>query len=260
MASTNREHDVFDQFNPHLYEHFNSTIDWIKQSRTCLRGVATSVRSVRGFAAVRLAEARRSILIKLEFAVEQAQRELGKWERRHYPTLPPDMRWYVGHPLDEMRGALQDLLATNEAEALTIAADRFRAASPPLGDAFRKLENLMRVCIDTMPPRPIPVARYCGPPLPDAAKPRTPAKKRRRKAKRKPHPLTEKQLEAAQLVGEHKGDIAAAARAAGKSRTAMRNLYHKAMRKLGRKAIQHATQALPTDKRGQINVADEEEE
>jgi predicted DNA-binding protein (UPF0251 family) len=84
-------------------------------------------------------------------------------------------------------------------------------------------------------------------------------RKRRRKTERKITPISPKQAEAVQLVAEHKGNIAAAARAAGKSRAAMQNLYDKAMKKLGKKAIEHATQALPTDKRGQVSIPEDEE-
>src|SRR5262249_28130459 len=51
--------------------------------------------------------------------------------------------------------------------------------------------------------------------------------RRRRASPRKPTPLTPQQTEAMRLVGEHKGNIAAAARSAGKSRTAMDKLYKK---------------------------------
>jgi hypothetical protein len=84
--------------------------------------------------------------------------------------------------------------------------------------------------------------------------------KRRRKTARAPAPLTPKQVEAVQLIGEHKGNISAAARAAGKSPQAMTKLYEKASKKLGKKAVEHVTQRLPIDNRGQEAVAAEEEE
>jgi hypothetical protein len=56
------------------------------------------------------------------------------------------------------------------------------------------------------------------------------------------------------LVGEHKGNISAAAHVAGKSRQAMKKSYDKAMAKLGKKTVKHATQRLPTDRRGQETV------
>jgi len=83
---------------------------------------------------------------------------------------------------------------------------------------------------------------------------------RRRASPRKPTPLTAAQTEAMQLVGEHKGNFAAAAKAAGKSRTMMIKLYEKATAKLGKKAVKHLTQRLPTDHRGQEIIAAEEEE
>jgi predicted DNA-binding protein (UPF0251 family) len=84
--------------------------------------------------------------------------------------------------------------------------------------------------------------------------------KRRRATERKPTPLTPEQTEAVQLVGEYKGNIAAAARAAGKSRTAMVKLYRKATAKLGKKAIKHITQPMPRDRRGQETIAADEPE
>jgi hypothetical protein len=81
---------------------------------------------------------------------------------------------------------------------------------------------------------------------------------RRRRAPRQPTELTETQIEAVHLVGEHRGNIAAAANAAGKSRQAMGKLYKKAMQKLGKKAVEKVrTRPLPTDRRGQIDVADD---
>jgi hypothetical protein len=59
------------------------------------------------------------------------------------------------------------------------------------------------------------------------------------------------------LVGEHKGNVAAAARAAGKSRTAMLKLYQKANKKLGKRAVNHTTRRLPVDNRGQVTISDE---
>jgi hypothetical protein len=89
----------------------------------------------------------------------------------------------------------------------------------------------------------------------EADKPRDPVTKRRRGATRKPTPLTEKQTEALYLVEDHKGNISAAARAAGKSYQVMQRLYEKALRKLGRTATRTLTQRLPTDRRGQVNLA-----
>jgi predicted DNA-binding protein (UPF0251 family) len=72
-------------------------------------------------------------------------------------------------------------------------------------------------------------------------------KRRRQSAARKPTPLTAKQAEAMHLVGEHKGNFAAAGRAAGKSRQAMQKLYNKALRKLGKSAVKTYTNRLPTE-------------
>ena len=96
------------------------------------------------------------------------------------------------------------------------------------------------------------VAASATEPMPAAKRPR----KRRRQTPKAPAPLTPRQAEAVHLVGEHKGNMAAAARAAGVSRTAIEKLYRKAMEKLGKKAVERIkTQALPIDKRGQANLA-----
>jgi hypothetical protein len=87
-------------------------------------------------------------------------------------------------------------------------------------------------------------------------KPARKPKRRRRASPKKPVPLTAKQVEAMQLVGEHKGNFTAAGKAAGKTPTAMRKLYNKACAKLGTKTVKHATQRLPEDRRGQATVED----
>jgi predicted DNA-binding protein (UPF0251 family) len=82
-------------------------------------------------------------------------------------------------------------------------------------------------------------------------------RKRRRKADRPVAPLTAKETEAAQLVGEHKGSFASAAHAAGVSRQAMAKRYKKAMAKLGESAARQKrpqTQRLPEDRRGQATI------
>jgi DNA-binding CsgD family transcriptional regulator len=76
--------------------------------------------------------------------------------------------------------------------------------------------------------------------------------------KRKPsvdRPLTEKQTEAVQIVGESKGDIAAAARRLGRNPKTIRQHYNAAMGKMGKTVVKHATQRLPSDRRGQANIA-----
>jgi hypothetical protein len=82
------------------------------------------------------------------------------------------------------------------------------------------------------------------------------AKRRRRNPQQKTYPLTERQAETVHLMGEHKGNRTAVARAMGVSRAAIIKLYKKAITKLGKTAIKRATQGLPTDKRGQVTVPD----
>jgi predicted DNA-binding protein (UPF0251 family) len=89
-----------------------------------------------------------------------------------------------------------------------------------------------------------------------SAQPRTAQpRNRRRRVERKPRKLTDKETEAMTLVGDQGGNVTAAARVAGKSRQAMQKLLKKAMKKIGRKAVEHVTQRLPLDSRGNCTVA-----
>lgn len=81
-------------------------------------------------------------------------------------------------------------------------------------------------------------------------------KRRQRKTDAAPRPLTAKQAEAVQIVGECKGNYSEAARRLGvKDPKTVRQHYKAGLRKLGRKAVKYATQRLPSDKRGQDNVS-----
>ena len=84
-------------------------------------------------------------------------------------------------------------------------------------------------------------------------------KGKRSKGRRKPpvKPLTAKQAEAVQIVGECKGNIVDAARKLGKDPATVRQAYQAAMAKLGQKApVKHQTKAAPTDRRGGADVSD----
>ncbi|MEW6358495.1 MAG: hypothetical protein AB1696_19330 [Planctomycetota bacterium] len=73
---------------------------------------------------------------------------------------------------------------------------------------------------------------------------------------KKTRPLTDKQTEAMQIVGECKGSIAAAAKRLGRDHKTVRQHYDAALKKMGKKAVNHLIkkQRLPTDRRGQVNV------
>jgi len=85
-------------------------------------------------------------------------------------------------------------------------------------------------------------------------------RRRRRIHQERTYPLTVKQIDAVLIVKEHKGNFAAAARAAGKSRAAIMKLYEKAASKLGKKDFKLLTQRLPRDARGQEIVVDENQD
>jgi len=95
-----------------------------------------------------------------------------------------------------------------------------------------------------------------GPPG-DTAKP--PLRRRRRPPMNpKGRPLTAKQTEAVQIVGECKGNYAEAARRVGKDRKTVEQHYRAAMRKLGKIVLpKPKLRALPQDRRGQPNVSED---
>jgi DNA-binding CsgD family transcriptional regulator len=81
-------------------------------------------------------------------------------------------------------------------------------------------------------------------------------KRQRRRPTIEPKSLTPKQAEVVHLVGECKGDLAEAARRLGRDRKTIKQHYDAAITKLGKKTVNAATKPLPTDRRGQENVAD----
>jgi predicted DNA-binding protein (UPF0251 family) len=87
-----------------------------------------------------------------------------------------------------------------------------------------------------------------------AVAPRRP--RRRIRSDKGQAPLSPRQLEAAQLFGEHKGNKTAAAAAMGISRAALDKLLGKAQTKLGKNAVKKiGTAPLPMDGRGQAAVS-----
>jgi predicted DNA-binding protein (UPF0251 family) len=134
------------------------------------------------------------------------------------------------------------------------AADPRKATPRTASRAVRAVQRWIRRSLGE--PGALPVGQPQGMPTQPKSQ-----RKRRRRANRKQVPLTGKQLEAVELVGVHKGNFAAAARAAGKSRQALQSLYEKAMKKMGRSAsvLKAKTQRLPEDRRGQVNLAAPEE-
>jgi predicted DNA-binding protein (UPF0251 family) len=93
--------------------------------------------------------------------------------------------------------------------------------------------------------------------LPDEASKSATGRRRRRRQPAKPiDSLTSRQAEAVHIVGEANGNFSEAAKAMGISRAAVVKLYRKAMHRLGRNALtKPRTKAIPTDQRGQDNVA-----
>jgi hypothetical protein len=80
-------------------------------------------------------------------------------------------------------------------------------------------------------------------------------KRRRRAGDKRIRPLTARETEAVHLVGEHKGNVSAAARAAGISHQAMKKRFGNAMKKLSRTGVRKPQkQVLPHDRRGQVDL------
>ncbi len=87
------------------------------------------------------------------------------------------------------------------------------------------------------------------------------AKRRRAGKPRKPRPLTPRQTEVIQIVGECKGNIAAAARRFGRDRKTIEEIYRAGMTKLG-KTVYHSkdkTRLLARDRRGQETVSEDDD-
>jgi hypothetical protein len=84
---------------------------------------------------------------------------------------------------------------------------------------------------------------------------RRPRRRRRPPLDPKIRPVTPKQTEAVQIVGECQGNLAAAARKLGIDRKTLKERYDAACKKLGIAATKHRTRALPKDRRGQEDVA-----
>lgn len=83
-----------------------------------------------------------------------------------------------------------------------------------------------------------------------------PPRKRRPSKECKPQPLTSRQTEVMQIVGECKGNIAAAAKRLGRDYSTIAEIYHVGLTKLGKIPVKHGTKTLPHDRRGQVNLSD----
>lgn len=85
-----------------------------------------------------------------------------------------------------------------------------------------------------------------------------PVRKRRRTPPSKAVPFTEAQYQAYTLVSKHDGNFTKASKEAGVSRQMITRHYQNAITKLGIAGVSKAkVQNLPHDKRGQVDIADE---
>lgn len=83
--------------------------------------------------------------------------------------------------------------------------------------------------------------------------------KRRAAKPRKPRPLTARQAEVVQVVGECKGNVALAARRLGRDRKTIEQSYRTALTTLGKVAVKHGERLFPRDRRGQAALSDSDD-
>jgi hypothetical protein len=83
-------------------------------------------------------------------------------------------------------------------------------------------------------------------------------KRRRKFGTQKPRPLTTRQVEVVEIVGECRGNVAEAARRLGRDRKTIEETYRAALAKLGKSVYwnRNKTRLLTRDCRGQEDVAD----
>ena len=81
-------------------------------------------------------------------------------------------------------------------------------------------------------------------------------RRRRAGTDRKPRPLTARQAEVIQIVGECKGNVAKAAERLGLHRKTVAEAYKAGLAKLGKTVVKHATRLFPRDRRGQDDVSE----
>jgi len=87
-------------------------------------------------------------------------------------------------------------------------------------------------------------------------------KKRRRRKRQTPdkvRPLTPRQVEVMQIVGECKGNLSQAARRMGLDRKTVEQHWDAASKKLGKQAMKVYTGHLPKDRRGQESIAGQDD-
>jgi hypothetical protein len=77
----------------------------------------------------------------------------------------------------------------------------------------------------------------------------------------RPRPLTSRQTEVIQVVGECKGNLAAAAQRLGRDRKTIKEIYQAGMSKLGKDVTyrKKSDRLIARDRRGQVDVSDIEE-
>jgi hypothetical protein len=153
----------------------------------------------------------------------------------------------ITNAIEQAIGKLNDMELTAEAAQLEQFIMNVDECD---GDKAIPLDDL-RAWLSSLLDGTVPLAT-----IPSTSTPKRTKKKRR---SRQPAKLTGKQLEACQIVGECKGNISKAAKQLGKDPKTVREHYEIGMAKLGKTAIKHETKSLPSDKRGQANIANDDD-
>jgi hypothetical protein len=116
----------------------------------------------------------------------------------------------------------------------------------PILQAFREARAAYQIEVERLQQETVPIGR----------------RRRKRGGKpRKPMPLTPRQTEVAQIMGECRGNVAEAARRLRRDRKTIEGTYRAAMGKLGKTAYlsKDKTRLLTRDRRGQYDVAEEDD-
>ena len=172
-------------------------------------------------------------------AMKLQEEEWLAWRRSH--SLPDDEREALRIVLNDIETdidptLLDDVPLDNCRNVITAAVKRERWKARLMVDAAERLNS-------TPPAAPSSGAKPVKRRFPKHRKSSTESN------------LTAKQLEAMQIVGECKGDIAEAARRLGKDRSTIKQHYDAATAKLGKRPVKHSTEQHATDRRGQANIA-----
>ena len=124
-------------------------------------------------------------------------------------------------------------------------------------ELMEQRQELLRLSGKTIPSatygQTVQLAQWVSPKNQERKRSRRPSKTS------KPRKLTTLQTEAIQIVGEYKGNIAEAARRLNKDRKTIEEAYKSGLAKLGKVAVQRGTRTFPRDRRGQVDLGQDDD-